>query len=328
MPEGCHARPGRGPSPRVRRDSVLVCGEGFLVDAMGAVTDFPEADLRRERVQARRVSCACERFPAGSTPGAALVPREAPATVALVRPEQYAGPPAAREPARLRPGSVTLLRSRLPARGRCVGPSHRRRCRRGPRPAGRAARGAEDHPDRGPDPVRVSADTGLHRPLPLLDTTQRTMYVTPVLLAAALFTAPAVLHRTLFQRGAKPEGVMRLFTARGGGYERLDAGPHWLRTARRRRGARPRRGRDMAAFFGSRCAGRSASLPSIFVRRLSVGAFRAVSTQRGDGPGRSWPQTGGVLGLVAGLLQVSGDLVGPVVPMRSPVAGGPADAVR
>lgn len=45
---------------------------------------------------------------------------------------------------------------------------------------------------------------------PMLDTAQRTMYITTLLLAvlaAALFTAPAALHRTLFQRGAKPEIV-------------------------------------------------------------------------------------------------------------------------
>ncbi|MGW0632881.1 DUF6328 family protein [Streptomyces sp. NPDC002758] len=45
---------------------------------------------------------------------------------------------------------------------------------------------------------------------PTLDTAQRTMYITTLLLAvlaAALFTAPAALHRTLFQRGAKPEIV-------------------------------------------------------------------------------------------------------------------------
>ncbi|GGO59133.1 DUF6328 family protein [Streptomyces lasiicapitis] len=45
---------------------------------------------------------------------------------------------------------------------------------------------------------------------PTLDTAQRAMYITTLLLAvlaAALFTAPAALHRTLFQRGAKPEIV-------------------------------------------------------------------------------------------------------------------------
>ncbi|WP_411150466.1 DUF6328 family protein [Streptomyces sp. A30] len=44
-----------------------------------------------------------------------------------------------------------------------------------------------------------------------LDTAQRTVYITTLLLAvlaAALFTTPAALHRTLFQRGAKPEIVM------------------------------------------------------------------------------------------------------------------------
>ncbi|NGO78848.1 hypothetical protein G6045_24785 [Streptomyces sp. YC504] len=43
-----------------------------------------------------------------------------------------------------------------------------------------------------------------------LDTAQRAIYITTLLLAvfaAALFTAPAALHRTLFQRGAKPEIV-------------------------------------------------------------------------------------------------------------------------
>ncbi|WP_128377078.1 DUF6328 family protein [Streptomyces cavernae] len=42
---------------------------------------------------------------------------------------------------------------------------------------------------------------------PSLDTTQRAMYVTTLLLAviaATLFTAPAALHRSLFQQGAKP----------------------------------------------------------------------------------------------------------------------------
>ncbi|KUF16952.1 DUF6328 family protein [Streptomyces silvensis] len=42
---------------------------------------------------------------------------------------------------------------------------------------------------------------------PSLDTVQRATYVTTLLLAvlaAALFTAPAALHRGLFQRGAKP----------------------------------------------------------------------------------------------------------------------------
>ncbi|MFI6934201.1 DUF6328 family protein [Streptomyces sp. NPDC050287] len=45
---------------------------------------------------------------------------------------------------------------------------------------------------------------------PSLDTVQRTMYVTTLLLsvlAAALFTAPAALHRSLFQQGAKPRIV-------------------------------------------------------------------------------------------------------------------------
>ncbi|WP_443058506.1 DUF6328 family protein [Streptomyces sp. NBC_00775] len=45
---------------------------------------------------------------------------------------------------------------------------------------------------------------------PTLDTAQRTMCITTLLLAvlaAALFTASAALHRTLFQRGAKPEIV-------------------------------------------------------------------------------------------------------------------------
>jgi uncharacterized membrane protein len=42
---------------------------------------------------------------------------------------------------------------------------------------------------------------------PTLDTFQRATYVTTLLLAvlaAALFTAPAALHRSLFQQGAKP----------------------------------------------------------------------------------------------------------------------------
>ncbi|MFJ2832405.1 DUF6328 family protein [Streptomyces sp. NPDC087263] len=42
---------------------------------------------------------------------------------------------------------------------------------------------------------------------PSLDTTQRAIYVTTLLLAflaAALFTAPAALHRALFQQNAKP----------------------------------------------------------------------------------------------------------------------------
>ncbi|CAM5616697.1 hypothetical protein GCM10010329_19040 [Streptomyces spiroverticillatus] len=46
--------------------------------------------------------------------------------------------------------------------------------------------------------------------LPSLDTVQRAMYVATLLLAvvaAALFTAPAALHRTLFQSGSKPEIV-------------------------------------------------------------------------------------------------------------------------
>jgi small-conductance mechanosensitive channel len=45
---------------------------------------------------------------------------------------------------------------------------------------------------------------------PSLDTVQRATYVTTLLLAmvaAALFTAPAALHRSLFQRGAKPRIV-------------------------------------------------------------------------------------------------------------------------
>jgi small-conductance mechanosensitive channel len=45
---------------------------------------------------------------------------------------------------------------------------------------------------------------------PDLDTVQRTTYVTTLLLAvlaAALFTAPAALHRSLFQKGAKPRIV-------------------------------------------------------------------------------------------------------------------------
>ncbi|MEV7795457.1 DUF6328 family protein [Streptomyces sp. NPDC087512] len=45
---------------------------------------------------------------------------------------------------------------------------------------------------------------------PELDTVQRAVYVTTLLLAvlaAALFTAPAALHRSLFQRGAKPRIV-------------------------------------------------------------------------------------------------------------------------
>jgi hypothetical protein len=45
---------------------------------------------------------------------------------------------------------------------------------------------------------------------PDLDTVQRTTYVTTLLLAvlaAALFTAPAALHRSLFQQGAKPRIV-------------------------------------------------------------------------------------------------------------------------
>ncbi|MEV0226238.1 DUF6328 family protein [Streptomyces sp. NPDC050704] len=45
---------------------------------------------------------------------------------------------------------------------------------------------------------------------PSLDTMQRATYVTTLLLgviAAALFTAPAALHRRLFQQGAKPQVV-------------------------------------------------------------------------------------------------------------------------
>lgn len=45
---------------------------------------------------------------------------------------------------------------------------------------------------------------------PSLDTVQRTTYVVTLLLAvlaAALFTAPAALHRSLFQKGAKPRIV-------------------------------------------------------------------------------------------------------------------------
>ncbi|MEU9183769.1 DUF6328 family protein [Streptomyces sp. NPDC048484] len=45
---------------------------------------------------------------------------------------------------------------------------------------------------------------------PSLDTVQRTTYVVTLLLsvlAAALFTAPAALHRRLFRRGAKPQIV-------------------------------------------------------------------------------------------------------------------------
>ncbi|WP_324784910.1 DUF6328 family protein [Streptomyces sp. H51] len=45
---------------------------------------------------------------------------------------------------------------------------------------------------------------------PSLDPVQRATYVTTLLLAvlaAALFTAPAALHRSLFQRGAKPRVV-------------------------------------------------------------------------------------------------------------------------
>ncbi|MEV0637717.1 DUF6328 family protein [Streptomyces sp. NPDC050619] len=45
---------------------------------------------------------------------------------------------------------------------------------------------------------------------PSLDTVQRATYVVTLLLAvlaAALFTAPAALHRSLFQRGAKPRIV-------------------------------------------------------------------------------------------------------------------------
>ncbi|MFS8200105.1 DUF6328 family protein [Streptomyces sp. CWNU-52B] len=45
---------------------------------------------------------------------------------------------------------------------------------------------------------------------PSLDTVQRTTYVVTLLLsvlAAALFTAPAALHRRLFQQGAKPQIV-------------------------------------------------------------------------------------------------------------------------
>jgi hypothetical protein len=45
---------------------------------------------------------------------------------------------------------------------------------------------------------------------PSLDTVQRATYVATLLLtvlAAALFTAPAALHRSLFQRGAKPRIV-------------------------------------------------------------------------------------------------------------------------
>ncbi|MFC7307994.1 DUF6328 family protein [Streptomyces monticola] len=46
---------------------------------------------------------------------------------------------------------------------------------------------------------------------PSLDLVQRTTYVSTLLLAvaaAALFTAPAALHRALFQRRAKPQIVM------------------------------------------------------------------------------------------------------------------------
>ncbi|MEV7142721.1 DUF6328 family protein [Streptomyces tauricus] len=45
---------------------------------------------------------------------------------------------------------------------------------------------------------------------PSLDNVQRTTYVVTLLLsvlAAALFTAPAALHRRLFQQGAKPQVV-------------------------------------------------------------------------------------------------------------------------
>ncbi|MGP4047327.1 DUF6328 family protein [Streptomyces sp. 2A115] len=45
---------------------------------------------------------------------------------------------------------------------------------------------------------------------PSLDTVQRATYVTTLLLgvvAAVLFTAPAALHRRLFQQGAKPQVV-------------------------------------------------------------------------------------------------------------------------
>lgn len=37
---------------------------GHLGDAAGAVADFLESDLRREEVQACRVPCVCECFPA------------------------------------------------------------------------------------------------------------------------------------------------------------------------------------------------------------------------------------------------------------------------
>ncbi|NGO11424.1 hypothetical protein G5C60_28430 [Streptomyces sp. HC44] len=45
---------------------------------------------------------------------------------------------------------------------------------------------------------------------PSLDTVQRATYITTLLLsvlAAVLFTAPAALHRRLFQQGAKPQIV-------------------------------------------------------------------------------------------------------------------------
>lgn len=61
-------RRGRVPcdSQRPNKDqtSTLILCKPFLSDVAGAVADFPESDLRREAVQACRVPCVCERFPA------------------------------------------------------------------------------------------------------------------------------------------------------------------------------------------------------------------------------------------------------------------------
>lgn len=76
---------------------------------------------------------------------------------------------------------------------------------------------------------------------PTLDTAQRAMYITTLplaVLATALSTTLAGLHRTLLQRGARNRAD--LLQARRGGHEYPDAGPHRLGTARRRRGARSR----------------------------------------------------------------------------------------
>lgn len=81
---------------------------------------------------------------------------------------------------------------------------------------------------------------------PILDTAQRTMYITTLLLAvlaAALFTAPAALHRTLFQSGAKPEIVMISSLLAGAGMGVLMLALSGC-AARCRRGARPGRGGD------------------------------------------------------------------------------------